>query len=147
MCRAARPRPARVKMPRDRKHASAYRYVRKVKGFKYQCRPWLPLPVGSLNLGCFRSEWEAGHAAREFVRRFVPGVTLAEVVDGLRRDGLVAPHVRLKYVADRPGGGFMATVRKGGRRFDLPGPFATEIEAHAAMIAHLATLALNLKAG
>ncbi len=125
-----------VKQRRERKHECRYRFCRKVKGRSYQSRLWLQ-DIGSINLGCYRSEWEAGMAAKAFVHRYQPGVHLCEVLDSLRGDGSIPQHVCAKFVAKAPNGiGFIAKVKKHGKKIHL-GPFTTEREAHNAMMARV----------
>ncbi|MCE9561287.1 MAG: hypothetical protein K8U57_04465 [Planctomycetes bacterium] len=139
MCQADCPLDEPHSKTRERRHASQYLYVRKARGRVYQCRIWIT-GIGSLNLGCYQSEWLAGQASKAFARRFRPDIHLADVIASLRRDGIVPAHVLMKYVYRLPGGDFGAKVKKHGRKIVLPGPYPTEKEAYEAMRARLAEL-------
>jgi len=74
-------------------HRPRWKWVRKVKGPNtWQARPWLGPGLGSLNLGLFSeaehgasAEWAAAQVARAFVKLWVPGRTVAEAVELLKR--------------------------------------------------------------
>lgn len=115
--------PPAAAVRRRRKPSNAYRYVRKVKGAKWQARVWVgvdALPGGSLNLGLYDSEWEAGRAVKRYIRT-----------------GELPPGVLPKWVREAGEFGFVAEVRKSGHRI-LLGPYPTDLDAHRAMRDHLA---------
>jgi hypothetical protein len=78
------------------------------------------LPGGSLNLGLYDSEWEAGRAVKRYIRT-----------------GELPPGVLPKWVREAGEFGFVAEVRKSGHRI-LLGPYPTDLDAHRAMRDHLA---------
>ena len=113
------------------------------KGRKEQVRLWSSTH-GSINCGLYERE-----LAAVVRRKLIPetarhpatpvGVwhALCAVLEPLRRQGADVPDVLPKYVERRPGGGFLAFVRKGGREIECPGPFDTPEAAYEAMAARL----------
>lgn len=144
----AHPAPPPPPRSRTRRHASRYRYVRYCKAGGYQAR--VPLGVShelargkgeSVNLGLYtradwgsseEAEWAAGRAAKEFVRRNLPGRDLCDVLDSLKADRLVPAILMPTWVFARPDGRFGAKVRRRGRAFEV-GPFDTAKAAYHAI--------------
>jgi hypothetical protein len=58
---------------------------------------------------------------------------LTVVLGALETAGAKVPRVLPKYVKARPDGVYSASVRKGGRFLEAPGPFDTPEEAHLEM--------------
>jgi hypothetical protein len=125
-------------LKRERRHPSAYRYVRKVRGRLYQARPWVG-GVGSVNLGLYPDEWTANRAVKAVLKelRGVDAVAVWRATEAAIRAGHVAAHVLPKWVHRLPGGRFGAKCRVRGAVLEL-GPFAGPEEACRAMAAHLA---------
>src|SRR5262249_25663970 len=81
------PPTAPAKKPRERRHESEYRYVRRldqkaglIRG--WQARAWLPPPLTSINLGIFESEWEAHRCVVAWVRSGADPLRLPDRGDG-----------------------------------------------------------------
>lgn len=115
---------ARCRTPVDPRHKL---YARKALGTLWQARVWLPLPLGSINLGLYATEREAHAAARAFVRRG------ADPVEHLP-EGVLPKYVR------RVGEMYLARV-KTRRGVVALGPFACPKVAHRAITARMARLA------
>lgn len=111
---------------RDLSRRSRFKYVRMVRnqrGLRYwQARGWLPLPVGSVHLGCYHHERAAWDAVKGWLR------SGGDPVKGLPKD--VLP----KWVVARGDGMFDAILRSAdGLRSLLPGgPWPTAEAAHLA---------------
>jgi hypothetical protein len=113
------------------------------KGYQQQIR-W-PLP-GNISVNCGLYDPALAAVVRKKllaeVRKYprTPlGVwqALTVVLDRLKAAGVDVPEVMPKYVKARPDGGFAASVRKGGRFLEVPGPYERPEEAHEAMVALL----------
>jgi hypothetical protein len=106
-------------------HSGRLKYVRRVKGNKYQARPW----VGGrrVNLGLFDSEWEAACAVVRYVRlNEVPPGKLPKFVRRERWRG-----GRLVFVAH---------VVLGPGVVERRGPFPSAADAERAVLRLLADL-------
>lgn len=112
------------------------------KGHKLQLRWWLT-GYGSVNLGMYEKELVVAVRRKLIPRtRHHPDTplglwaALTEVLAEFRRlgvDGL--REVLPMYVRRRADGdGYRAEVSKGGRKFELPGPFMAPEDAHRAMV-------------
>ena len=116
-------RPA--KPTRQRTHPSQYLFVRKVKGWKYQARAWLPEPLGSINIGLHNSEREAWIAVKAWLK--AGGNPLKGLPQG----------VMPKWVRKTKRGRFVGRL-KGAEGVVLIGPFRSPEEAHRAVLASFA---------
>lgn len=118
------------KRRRFRRCPSYYKYVRKVKGNKWQARMWLGSHGGSWNLGLYESEW----AADQVVSRWNYWVgKIAHPVDilaRLRGERVVPAHVLARRVYLQGDGTFAVGVRKNGVLDLFPVRYATEREAY-----------------
>ena len=114
-----------AKPARQRNHPSQYLFVRKVKGFKYQARAWLPSPLGSINIGLHPSEREAWMAVKAWLK-----------AGGNPLKGLPAG-VLPKWVRRTNRGRFLGRL-KGADGVVVIGPFRTPEEAHRAVLASFA---------
>jgi hypothetical protein len=112
--------PPAVRPKRQRNHACQYLYVRRVKGFKYQARVWLPMPLGSINLGLYNSEREAWMAFKAWLKAG------GDPVKGLPAG--VLP----KWVRRTTRSRFLGRLRT-LEGVVLVGPFATAEDAHRAV--------------
>lgn len=147
-------RPA-VLDPRDRRGPrlanDPNKYIRRVAGNRYQCRPHVPLSEGGegrVNLGCFDTIGEA-RAARDafWWNKFPPRLKWAFPVNGSDSGKWIAfirlPAYVLKLVEDRepPTGRAKGRLRsikcESGPSVRLPGEYDTAEEAHEAARAWL----------
>ena len=140
--KARRPRPPRVHIERVRPfrprrestHRSSYKHVRYVGRGWYQARVWIGprgALVDSVNLGLYRTEWDAWRAVKAWV------AAGADPCRGLPEK--VLP----KWVRRRDDGYYATAKIERADRGVAPGrvtlgPYADPVEAHRAMLAVLA---------
>lgn len=108
---------------------SEYRFVRAVQGgtgtWFWQARAWLPEPIGSVNLGCYREERAAWDAVRQWIRAG------GDPCKGLP-PGVLPKWVLREREGDKPTGRFLAVRRdRNGTRI-VVGAFGTAEQAHLA---------------
>lgn len=134
------PGPSPRQRIRFRRHACDYRYVRKVNGWKYQARLWVP--GHSINLGLYPSDSEC-HRVITLVLNNLKGNGPLDVWYAMRpliECGRLPKHLLPKYAVRRADGLYDGCVRKNGRRVTI-GPFTDPADATAAMLRTLAALA------
>jgi hypothetical protein len=124
-------------LPMPKITASSFRYVRRVKGGRWQGRVWVGYEYGYLSLGCHDTPLEASRAVVAFLR---------EHLTPFLRDGILPPRCLPKYVRVGPpvmdphdrdrriGETYTAWGKLFGRMVRV-GTFPTPAEAHAAFVA------------
>jgi hypothetical protein len=117
---------------RSQERRSAFRYVRQVRGrsgiWVWQARAWLPLPIGSVNLGCYREERIAWEAVKRWIR------SGADPVRDLPAGVLPKWVRRERDAGGRATGRYVAEFRSGSGRRDRLGVYKTPHEAFEAAL-------------